>query len=245
MICPCQHHRHSRRGVNGGRRLLLLAGPIVLLGIGLPLDAFEAGLAGSRAEAGQTMGAVLPGEIAEMIRSEVTGAIPFAETASISLGNPVALPNPLLIESVREQFFRTSVPFGEIIYREAKREGLAPELVAAVVQTESDFRPRLVSPKDARGLMQLLPSTAALMGVRNVYDPVENIRGGTRYLKYLHGQFDDPVMVLAAYNAGPTRVRTFGGIPPFRETREYVVKVDRNTRRYQKEVATRLAELGR
>jgi len=148
----------------------------------------------------------------------------------------------LLTERVREEFFTTEIPYGALIYREAKAHNLSPELVAAVARTESDFRPRLRSLKDAQGLMQLIPSTGKLMGAANLMEPTENVRAGVRYLRYLHRQFgDDQRLVLAAYNAGEGNVRRFRGIPPFRETQDYLRRVAAARQSYQQRVALRLA----
>jgi soluble lytic murein transglycosylase-like protein len=139
------------------------------------------------------------------------------------------------LEIAREDFFRTEVPYGPIIYREARRNRLPPELVAAVVAAESDFRPRLRSEKSAQGLMQIIPETGRLMGARDLYDPNQNVRAGVRYLRYLADRYDgDLPLVLAAYNAGEGNVSRFGGIPPFRETRDYLQRVAASRRMYQK-----------
>jgi len=140
---------------------------------------------------------------------------------------------PLTLEVFKESYFSTHVPYGEIIFREARRNDLSPELVAAMVHTESDFRPSLVSHKTAQGLMQLVPSTAELLGVDDPFDPQKNIAAGTRYFRYLLDRFDDETMALAAYNAGEGNVERYGGIPPFAETRDYISKVNRRTRRYR------------
>jgi len=113
------------------------------------------------------------------------------------------------------------------------------ELIASVIAVESNFNPRAVSPKFARGLMQLLPETAARLDVTDVFDPRQNIDAGTRYLKELLARYhQDLVLTLAAYNAGPDRVEQFRGVPPFLETRSYVQRVTRklneHTRRRQK-----------
>lgn len=238
VICPCQKHSRRRPRLAGKRRqVLLFAGSLLLVGASVPLDALETAIRLPEAKL-ETSSAQAAG-----IAARDGGAIPFIDPARTSFGGTVILPSPLQIERVRQDFFRTQIPYGEIIYREAKRHGLEPELVAAVVQTESDFRPRLVSPKDAQGLMQVLPSTAELMGFRDPMDPVQNIRAGTRYLKYLTEEFADPTMVLAAYNAGPGRVRAHGAIPPFRETRNYVRKVEHAKKRFQRQIAERLATL--
>lgn len=148
----------------------------------------------------------------------------------------------IVSEKSREEFFRTQIPFGLHIYREARRNHLAPELVAAVIRTESDFRPTLRSHRDAVGLMQVLPSTAAFMGSQNFEDPVENIRVGTRYLRYLNRMFNgNQTLVLAAYNAGPGTVHRFGGIPPYRETQQYVRKVQRVRSEYASRISRQAA----
>jgi soluble lytic murein transglycosylase-like protein len=106
---------------------------------------------------------------------------------------------------------------------------LDPELVLAVVGAESTFDPNASSPKNAQGLMQLLPATARRFGVRNIRDPIENLRGGMAYLRWLMARFDGDIrLVLAAYNAGEGAVRRFGGIPPYRETQTYIRRVLRS-----------------
>jgi Transglycosylase SLT domain len=108
----------------------------------------------------------------------------------------------------------------------ARDVGLSPRLVQAVIQVESGYNVRALSNKGAMGLMQLIPGTAALMGVKEPFDARDNIRGGTRYLRYLLDRFDgDLVKALAAYNAGPGAVDRYGGVPPYAETEDYVKKV--------------------
>lgn len=108
----------------------------------------------------------------------------------------------------------------------ARRHGLAPELVRAVVKVESAFRPDAVSPKGARGLMQLMPGTAAELGVVDVFDPRQNLDGGARHLRTLVDRYNgDLRLALAAYNAGAGAVARHGGVPPYRETRDYVERV--------------------
>jgi len=107
----------------------------------------------------------------------------------------------------------------------ARRENLNPRLVQAVVQVESGYNQKALSRKGAVGLMQLMPDTARLLGVADPYDPVQNLRGGTRYLRQQIDRFANLSLALAAYNAGPTAVARFDGVPPYRETRDYVRRV--------------------
>jgi hypothetical protein len=105
----------------------------------------------------------------------------------------------------------------------ARSHGLDPRLVDLVIRMESGYNPRAVSPKGARGVMQLMPATASMYGVANLFDPLQNIRAGVRYLKDLFQRFNSDVsLALAAYNAGPEAVEKHGGVPPYDETRSYV-----------------------
>lgn len=149
------------------------------------------------------------------------------------LGNQTRVPS---LDVFKEQYFKTHVPYGAIIYREARKNDLQPELVAAMVHTESDFRPGLVSHKSAQGLMQIVPETAKVLGIANPFDPEQNIAAGTKYFRYLLNRFDDERIALAAYNAGPTNVERFGGVPPFPETQQYIEKVSRRHLRYRERV---------
>jgi soluble lytic murein transglycosylase-like protein len=115
------------------------------------------------------------------------------------------------------------VRFVQLVAPEYKLE---PHLVLAIMHTESNFDPNAVSPKDARGLMQLIPGTAARFGVRNIMDPVQNIRGGMAYLRWLMARFEgDITLATAAYNAGEGAVERYRGVPPYAETRLYVLKI--------------------
>ncbi len=119
-------------------------------------------------------------------------------------------------------------PYGELIFAAARRYQLNPRLVAAVIRAESAFDPRAVSAKGARGLMQLMPATARQHGLagEDVFDPRKNVDVGTRYLEYLSRRFDgDLALTLAAYNAGYGTVRRYGGVPPYRETHDYLRRV--------------------
>jgi hypothetical protein len=120
-----------------------------------------------------------------------------------------------------------------LIKLNAAKYGVDPYLIFCVMEQESHFNPRALSPKGARGLMQLMPGTAARFGVRKVHDPAQNIAGGTRYLKQLMTQFNGRVdLVLASYNAGEGAVMKYGNrVPPYRETRNYVKRIGYKYRR--------------
>lgn len=114
-------------------------------------------------------------------------------------------------------------PFGELIQSAARKYSVDADLVSSVIVAESNFNPRAISRRGARGLMQLLPSTAARFGVRDIFDPAQNIDAGTRYLRDLLVLYQgDLVLTLAAYNAGPGAVERYGRVPPYNETISYV-----------------------
>jgi soluble lytic murein transglycosylase-like protein len=233
VICDCQAHaivsrslvgrtlRGARAAVSGARRhaATLLVGIPLAVGALFPVEAMN----------------IAENVVARNFATASASARSTKITASARREMLGAANGTFSLEVAREDFFRTEVPYGPIIYREALRNRLAPELVAAVVEAESDFRPRLRSEKHAQGLMQIIPETGRLMGARNLYDPSENVRAGVRYLRYLTDRYDGDVpLVLAAYNAGEGNVSRFGGVPPFRETRDYVQRVAASRRLYQK-----------
>ena len=116
--------------------------------------------------------------------------------------------------------------FDPIIANMSRRFGVEQALVKAVIKAESGFKPNAVSPKGARGLMQLMPGTAQMHGVRNIHEPNDNIAGGVQHLRMLLDRYrNNVVLALAAYNAGEGWVDQYGGIPPFQETRNYVHRV--------------------
>jgi soluble lytic murein transglycosylase-like protein len=121
--------------------------------------------------------------------------------------------------------------YDDLIVEHARAQGIRPDLVRAVIQVESGFNPSARSSKGAMGLMQLMPATAADLGVTRPYDPDQNIRGGVTYLRRLLERYENnEELALAAYNAGPEAVGRYGNkVPPYRETRDYVRKVKTRT----------------
>lgn len=114
----------------------------------------------------------------------------------------------------------------DIVRQSGRRNGLDPDLIHSVIAAESAGNPRAVSPKGAAGLMQLMPLTARSLDVSDVFDPTQNVEAGTKYLRRLLDQYDhDLTKALAAYNAGPAKVDAYKGLPPYRETHQYVKRV--------------------
>ncbi len=228
-----------------------LGASLAIGGLGAPIKMIQNTNANSaRQTAGESLDGAIAGDLetAQSIASQVAGGVAagvvgaagsVGDAAASSLKTVGEAPAKLALftESAREQFFRTEVPFGSIIYREAKKNDLRPEMVAAMIQQESRFKPTARSPVGAVGLMQLVPKTGKWMGARDLTNPTQNIQAGTKYLKYLNERFDgNETIVIAAYNAGEGNVRRFGGVPPFKETQNYLKKV----RTYEKEFASRV-----
>ncbi len=130
-------------------------------------------------------------------------------------------------------------PFHRLILQAADEHDIEPALIRAVILAESNYNPKAVSKRGARGLMQLMPSTAAALGVVDLFDPADNINGGVKYLRQLLDRFDNDVrLALAAYNAGSRHVRNYNGVPPFRSTRLYIKKVFKYQTIFQEEMAS-------
>ena len=140
--------------------------------------------------------------------------LPFSEVVAIE-------PEEIFVAAPRMPL--TQAPYGEMIQAAAKKYGVDSDLVFSVIAAESNFNPKAVSRRGARGLMQLLPTTAVRLGVRDIFDPVQNIDAGTRYLRDLLKAYQgDLALTLAAYNAGPGAVHRYGRVPPYNETIAYV-----------------------
>ncbi len=155
--------------------------------------------------------------------------VPATEIARIEPEDRFPTPEPRL--SLEEQ----------ALLHAAQETGLDVRLLRSVARAESGFDANARSPRGALGLMQLLPTTAAALGVRNPLNPEENARGGARYLQQLLARFRRLDLALAAYNAGPERVKRFGGVPPFRQTQQYLQRIRQElSRRPQKPDAFRL-----
>jgi soluble lytic murein transglycosylase-like protein len=151
--------------------------------------------------------------------TQTAAAAPVAATGSLSTGASELPPG---------------TPFGAEITAAAKKHGIDPALLAGLVKQESNFDPNAGSPAGARGLAQLMPATAAGLGVTDVLDPIQNLDGGAKYLRRQLDAFGgDVTRALAAYNAGPGAVQRYGGVPPYAETQNYVRIVQANAAHYR------------
>ena len=134
------------------------------------------------------------------------------------------------------QGMETELLYHSIIIEAANRYQVDPAIVKAIIMAESSYNPKAVSKKGAKGLMQLMPKTAAELGVKDSFNPVYNINGGVRYYKKMLNQFNGDVkLALAAYNAGSRKVKKYQGIPPFKATRYYIKKVFKYYQYYKRQ----------
>ena len=128
--------------------------------------------------------------------------------------------------------------FKPMIIKAADRYQVDPALIKAIIMMESAYNPKAVSKQGAKGLMQLMPKTARALGVKDAFNPAHNINGGVKYLRQLLDAFDENItLALAAYNAGSSRVKRYGGIPPIKATRHYVKKVFAYYQHYKAQMA--------
>jgi soluble lytic murein transglycosylase-like protein len=153
----------------------------------------------------------------EKLRAQISGG-----WAEFAVADVVAIePEEIFVAAPKLPL--EQAPFGELIRKAAAKYEVDADLVFSVVAAESNFNPKAISRRNARGLMQLLPETARRLGVKDIYDPAQNIDGGTRYLRDLLKLYEgDLALTLAAYNAGPGAVQRYGRIPPYNETIKYV-----------------------
>jgi soluble lytic murein transglycosylase-like protein len=155
----------------------------------------------------------------DLIEKIEADEVPYPEPPVTALPVPPAPTDPPADRSILD-----GTPYADIIASLSEAHGVNPMLVSALIQVESNYRPRARSSRGAMGLMQLMPSTVREYQVRNPFEPKANIEGGIRHLRSLIDQFGVE-MALAAYNAGEGAVRKFKGIPPYRETRDYVARI--------------------
>ena len=160
--------------------------------------------------------------LGDKYRLQIAGGVvevPVEEVVSIDPEDTFAPLPPAIV---------ATAPLHEIVMAAAARYRVDADLILSVIAAESNFDPKAVSKKNARGLMQLLPETASRFGVQNIFDPQENIDAGTHYLRDLLQRYNnDLALALAAYNAGPERVQQFGRVPPYPETVSYLRRVKR------------------
>jgi len=167
-------------------------------------------------------------------RLVVTGYQLVGDTYKFQIaGGSAEIPASEVVSIEPEEVFRSAprntlvdIPYASLILAASKHHGVDADLIVSVITAESKFNPKAISRKNARGLMQLLPETAARLGVKNIFDPEQNIEAGTRYLRELLDRYNnDLTLTLAAYNAGPQRVELYKSVPPYRETLSYVRRV--------------------
>jgi soluble lytic murein transglycosylase-like protein len=134
--------------------------------------------------------------------------------------------------------------FHPIILQAASRHEIDPALVKAIIMAESGYNPNAISQRGAKGLMQLMPSTAEALGVEDVFNPEQNISGGVRYFKKLVNRFDGDIkLALAAYNAGSKKVRYYQGIPPYKSTHHYIEKVFKYYKQYKSQMTEKMKKV--
>jgi soluble lytic murein transglycosylase-like protein len=169
--------------------------------------------------------------VGEMLYRQMTGEKLSPQAGKVSQGA-----RPPMARASADTVSQRVGKFGEMIQEAADQHELDTNLLKAVIATESGGNAAAASNKDAKGLMQLIDSTAADMGVKDVWNPRENILGGAKYLRQLLDRFDGNLaLALASYNAGPAAVEKHRGIPPYKETREYVQKVMNYMRAFEGE----------
>jgi soluble lytic murein transglycosylase-like protein len=170
-----------------------------------------------------------PAPVAADPSTQLTGTT-MAGMASKALENPVPAVQPVAMKmAAPASTAATAIDIDEVVREASNKNRLDPDFVRSVIMAESNFKTHAVSKKGALGLMQLMPSTAAQLGVADPFDPRANVEAGAAHLSALLDLYhDDPVKALAAYNAGAHRVKQYNGVPPYRETRAYINKIVRD-----------------
>jgi len=187
---------------------------------------FASQLISASASAGSTAAMGTTGTAASGATASLLGLAPTAAAGATPSGTTGSLAGPTAAAPSGTTGSLAGVPYGDEITAAARRNGVDPALLAGLVRQESNFNAAAVSPAGARGLTQLMPATAAGLGVANPSDPVQALEGGARYLRRQLDAFGgDVTKALAAYNAGPGAVQRYGGVPPYAETQAYVQKV--------------------
>jgi len=183
-------------------------------------------------------------------RLVVTGYQLVGDTYKLRIsGGSAELPATEVVSIEPEEVFHSAskaaladIPYAKFISSAAKQHGVDADLIVSVITAESKFNPKAVSRKNARGLMQLLPETATRLGVKNIFDPQENINAGAKYLRELLDRYNnDLALTLAAYNAGPQRIDQLKTIPPYRETISYIRLVQKTYKARKSSAAPRTA----
>jgi soluble lytic murein transglycosylase-like protein len=177
------------------------------------------------------LGTTPPAEAQIYSWRDANGSLVLSDRVPASAPDTYLVAHATSVRATRPASSRYAGDYESLIVRHAAMNSLRPDLVRAVIQVESGFNPRAVSPKGAVGLMQLMPGTAAEFGVGNPFNPAENIKGGSAYLRQLLDKFNNnEELALAAYNAGPEAVDRYGQrVPPYRETLNYVRQVKNRT----------------
>ncbi|MDF2841068.1 MAG: yjbJ [Clostridia bacterium] len=166
----------------------------------------------------------IQGQLPAFVKLVKDESVPFSEVLTSEV-DYASIDSPDAIGSVKEKL-NYNGNFDEIIELNAKKYNISSSIIKSVIKAESNFNPTVVSSAGAMGLMQLMPATAKSLGVDDAFDPVQNIEGGVKFLKDMLQKFGGNLeLALAAYNAGPGNVVKYGGIPPFKETQNYVKKI--------------------
>lgn len=156
---------------------------------------------------------------------QATATIPTTSNTTASATTPTTSATPSASDSVASTSSGPTTQYDAIIKKASVTYGIPEKMIKAVIKQESNFNNNVTSSVGASGLMQLMPATASYLGVTNRNDPEQNIMGGTKYLKQMLDKYGDYKLMLAAYNAGPGNVSKYGGVPPFKETQNYVSKI--------------------